>query len=228
VFSHGRISLPSRVWRTALIGVLAFSIGSATSAFGLVVNGVVEACYNNATGDLRLTTATRPCITARETAISWNQDSAAEAAARAAADTTLQNNIDAEAAARAAADTALQSNITNEAAARAAADTTLQNNIDAEAAARAAADTALQANIASGTALSGYEHVHAISTASAAAFAVAICPTGKKVLGGGGASSGGRLVSSFPLADDRWAAVAEQTGTLDVEVTAYAICATAP
>ena len=192
MFSHGRISLPSRVWRTALIGVLAFSIGSATSAFGLVVNGVVEACYNNATGDLRLTTATRPCITARETAISWNQDSAAEAAARAAADTTLQNNI------------------------------------DAEAAARAAADTALQANIASGTALSGYEHVHAISTASAAAFAVAICPTGKKVLGGGGASSGGRLVSSFPLADDRWAAVAEQTGTLDVEVTAYAICARAP
>ena len=70
-----------------------------------------------------------------------------EAASRAAADTTLQNNIDAEAAARSAMDTQLQGNINTEAAARAAADTTLQNNIDAEAAARQAADTTLQNNI---------------------------------------------------------------------------------
>ncbi len=71
----------------------------------------------------------------------------AEAATRAAADTTLQNNIDAEAATRAAADTTLQNNIDTEAATRAAADTTLQNNINAEAATRAAADTTLQNNI---------------------------------------------------------------------------------
>ncbi|WP_333664005.1 hypothetical protein, partial [Acinetobacter sp.] len=60
----------------------------------------------------------------------------------AAADTTLQNNIDAEAATREAADNAAT---TDRAAIRtefAAADTTLQNNIDAEAATREAADNA--------------------------------------------------------------------------------------
>ena len=72
---------------------------------------------------------------------------AAEAAARATADATLQSNIDAEGAARAAGDVTLQGNIDAEAAARAAADTTLQGNIDAEAAARAAADVTLQSNI---------------------------------------------------------------------------------
>ena len=75
----------------------------------------------------------------------------AEAADRAAADNTLQNNINAEASTRAAADTA-------EAATRSAADITLQNNINAEASTRAAAvtaeattraaaDTTLQTNI---------------------------------------------------------------------------------
>lgn len=88
---------------------------------------------------------------------------------RTAADSSLQDNIDAEAAARATAlnneattrstaDSNLQTNINNEATAREAADTTLQGNIDAEAtargtaitdeaAARAAADTNLQTNI---------------------------------------------------------------------------------
>ena len=79
MFSQSRISLPLRVWRTALVAVLAFSVGSASVALGLVVNGVVEACYNNATGVLRLATTTRPCMThisspaLLETAISWNQ-----------------------------------------------------------------------------------------------------------------------------------------------------------
>ena len=68
---------------------------------------------------------------------------AAEAAARAAADTALQGNVDAEAAARAAADTALQGNVDGEAAVRAAADTALQGNIDSEATARAAFDNTL-------------------------------------------------------------------------------------
>jgi hypothetical protein len=54
---------------------------------------------------------------------------AAETAARQAADTTLQNNINAEASARAAADTTLQNNINNEAAARAAAGTALDTRV---------------------------------------------------------------------------------------------------
>jgi hypothetical protein len=79
VFSQGRISLPSRVWRPALVAVLVFSIGSASVAFGLVVGGVVFACYHNATGVLRLELAEKPCNTTasnalfRETRISWNQ-----------------------------------------------------------------------------------------------------------------------------------------------------------
>ena len=60
---------------------------------------------------------------------------AAEAAARTASDTTLQENIDAEAAARTAADTALETN--------------LEQQIADEAAARTAADEALQASIES-------------------------------------------------------------------------------
>lgn len=57
---------------------MVFTGGLATSALGLVVNDVVEACYNNETGALRLATASQPCRTAgpqrlAETAISWNQ-----------------------------------------------------------------------------------------------------------------------------------------------------------
>jgi hypothetical protein len=54
---------------------------------------------------------------------------AAEAAARAAADTTLQGNITAEANARASADTILQTNITAETTTRAAADTALDGRV---------------------------------------------------------------------------------------------------
>lgn len=67
----------------------------------------------------------------------------AEAAAREAADTNLQNNITAEATARQQADESLQSAITAEASARQSADNTLQQNINAEVQARTAADTAL-------------------------------------------------------------------------------------
>lgn len=83
----------------------------------------------------------------------------AEATARQAADTTLQNSIDAEALARANADTNLQNNIDNEvdrataqeAAIRdefAAADARLQQDIESEAATRVAADNALRKDIA--------------------------------------------------------------------------------
>jgi hypothetical protein len=66
---------------------------------------------------------------------------------REAADTTLQNNIDAEEAARTTADTTLQNNIDAEEAARTTADTTLQENITAEATAREQADTTLTSSL---------------------------------------------------------------------------------
>jgi hypothetical protein len=96
---------------------------------------------------------------------------AAEATARANADTTLQANIDAEATARANADTTLQANIDAEATARANADTTLQANIDAEATARAAADTSIRNDLAStsngfGASLIGVEDAAATFTAT--------------------------------------------------------------
>ena len=87
----------------------------------------------------------------------------AEAAARVAADTTLQNNINAEAAARIAADAAevvarnaailVETNariaaVSNEATLRSNADTTLQSNINAEATTRGNADTTLTNNLA--------------------------------------------------------------------------------
>lgn len=78
-----------------------------------------------------------------------NEALAAETAARQAADTQLQNNIDAETTARKQADTQLQNNIDAEATAREQADTQLQNNIDAEETAREQADTNLQGQITS-------------------------------------------------------------------------------
>jgi hypothetical protein len=78
MFGLDRLRVPRSMWRTAAVGALAFTLGSAGIAFGLVVNGVVEACYNNTSGDLRIATPTKPCLTEgpavlRETAISWNQ-----------------------------------------------------------------------------------------------------------------------------------------------------------
>ena len=71
----------------------------------------------------------------------------------AAADTTLQNNINAEATARQAADTTLQANIDAEASTRAAADTTLQNNIDNEVARATAQEAAIRGEIAAADAM---------------------------------------------------------------------------
>jgi hypothetical protein len=66
----------------------------------------------------------------------------AEAAARQAADLTLQQTINDEAETRGAADAVLQDNIDAEAEARGAADNTLQQNINNEAETRAEADSA--------------------------------------------------------------------------------------
>src|SRR6266852_2978101 len=81
---------------------------------------------------------------------------AAEATARAAADTTLQSNINAETAARQTADTTLQNNINSETAARIAADAAegaarMAADV-AEASARMTEDTTLQSNITAETA----------------------------------------------------------------------------
>jgi hypothetical protein len=76
-----------------------------------------------------------------------DQEVAAEAQARQAADETLQDNIDAEQAARVAADGVLQGNIDTEQAARIAADSDLQDAIDAEEARALAAEGVLQTNI---------------------------------------------------------------------------------
>jgi hypothetical protein len=51
----------SRAARYLSVAVIAFVLGSSTIAYGLVVNGVVQACSNDATGLLRLTTAKLPC-----------------------------------------------------------------------------------------------------------------------------------------------------------------------
>lgn len=125
------------------------SVGGNASVTGqTTTNGIDNSgqkITNLADGTAPTDAVNKGQVDAADTTLQNNID--AEAATRAAADTTLQNNIDSEAATRAAADTTLQTNIDTEAATRAAADTTLQNNIDAEAATRAAADTTLQNNI---------------------------------------------------------------------------------
>jgi uncharacterized protein YjbI with pentapeptide repeats len=78
-----RSRLGSRT-RLVLVGVLAFTLGSATVAVGLVANGVISGCFNNLTGLLRVGTQKAPCIVAGnpilheapwllETPVSWNQ-----------------------------------------------------------------------------------------------------------------------------------------------------------
>jgi len=93
-------------------------VANRTAADTVLQNNIDDEALNRATGDNN------------------------EATARAAADATLQTNINNEASARAAADTALQGNIDSEATARSDADSTLQDNIDAEATARVAAVSA--------------------------------------------------------------------------------------
>ena len=92
------------------------------------------------------TFATQVYIDAADTLLQQNID--AEASARVSSDGVLQENIDAEETARTSADTTLQSNIDAEASSRASADTTLQSNIDSEASARSDADAALDTRVA--------------------------------------------------------------------------------
>ena len=78
---------------------------------------------------------------------SATSDRAAIRSEFAAADTTLQSNIDSEAATRAANDTSLQNNINTETTSRQSADAALQADINSEIVNRQAADTNLQNQI---------------------------------------------------------------------------------
>jgi hypothetical protein len=79
-----RVFARSRLLRYGLVATLAFTLGSASIAYGLVASGVISACYNNASGILRVATAAAPCIVAGnpiltyaplllETQVAWNQ-----------------------------------------------------------------------------------------------------------------------------------------------------------
>jgi hypothetical protein len=57
--------------QSAIVGVLAFGLGSTSLAFGLVANGVISGCVN-ASGSIRIVTDAASCKPS-ETAISWNQ-----------------------------------------------------------------------------------------------------------------------------------------------------------
>ena len=85
----------------------------------------------------------------------------AEAAAREAADTTLQTNIDAEATSRQAADIVLQNNIDSESTERQSADTSLQSLISSETSSRQSADTNLDNNKLEKTSFDTYAEMRA-------------------------------------------------------------------
>ncbi len=129
-----------------------------TDALTQSLDGIEEA-YDLATlADADALTAQAQVVT--ETAARIAAD-ATEATARAAVDTTLQNNITSEASTRSTADTTLQTNITSEATSRAAADTTLTTNLAAETAARVAAVNTLTALMAGVTAgIEGIGHIN--------------------------------------------------------------------
>jgi hypothetical protein len=58
----------------------------------------------------------------------------------------------------------------------------------------------------------------------------AVCPAGKRVVGGGAEAQGNRaiLVGSFPTEDGRaWIGIGRQDGYNDVGISVYAICANA-
>jgi hypothetical protein len=76
--------LSRRVISHALVGVLMFSIAASVVVAAGVVGGAITACYNLATGILRVETSTAPCILAgspilarapllEEQRITWNQ-----------------------------------------------------------------------------------------------------------------------------------------------------------
>ena len=80
--------------------------------------------------------------------------------------------------------------------------------------------------------LSGYERVEGATVTVAPntlQVATAVCPTGKKVLGGGYIFPGGafsmELTSSRPDSDDTWAVFAQSEVSSNVTMKAFAVCA---
>jgi hypothetical protein len=68
----------TRVLTHVFVGVLAFSMGATMIVAAGVAGGVITACYNVATGVLRVETLALPCLTTAkapltETRITWNQ-----------------------------------------------------------------------------------------------------------------------------------------------------------
>jgi hypothetical protein len=62
----------------AVVGVIAFSIGATMIVVAGIADGVITACYNVATGVLRIETLALPCLTTAkapltEARITWNQ-----------------------------------------------------------------------------------------------------------------------------------------------------------
>lgn len=83
-WSGVRARLTSRFLAYALVGVLILGIGATLTVAAGVLGGVITACYNVATGILRVETTTVPCIVLgnpllakspwlREERITWNQ-----------------------------------------------------------------------------------------------------------------------------------------------------------
>jgi len=167
--------LPRRSMHSIFVGIIAFSLGAASTAFAVVgfqgAENLFHMCAANG-GGVRLISAGETCKS-QEAAFDVPSRAYvdAESDARKLADTSMQSTIDglgdawragdaAEAAARQAADTTLQGNIDSETAARkqgdadtlAAAKSYTDGAFGSEAAARTAADTGLQSNLDAETA----------------------------------------------------------------------------
>src|SRR5438067_6025114 len=74
-----------RLLSHVVVGVMLFALGATSIVAAGVVGGAITACYNLATGVLRIETSTAPCITAgnpllarsallQEERITWSQN----------------------------------------------------------------------------------------------------------------------------------------------------------
>jgi hypothetical protein len=172
--SHALI-LRRRSMHSILVGIIAFSLGTASTAFAVMgfqgADNLFHMCAANG-GGVRLMSAGETCKP-QEAAFDVPSRAYvdAETDARKLADAEMQSQFDGlgnawkqgdadEAAARQAADSTLQTNLDNETAARKQGDTDTLNSskqytdsaVGNEAAARTAGDTTLQSNLDAETA----------------------------------------------------------------------------
>ena len=124
-----RTAISDRV--TALGGVSGSDLGTFSGAIfadNQSIKAVLQTCETQLASASSDRTAIRSEFAAADATLQSNIDS--EASTRASQDTTLQNNIDSEATTRSLADANLQTGLTNEAIARAAADEALDTRLD--------------------------------------------------------------------------------------------------